>query len=972
MSICTFITSIGGTLLSLGIASSMAHASDLSAASTQPISETGLSTWLGSLLAIALLSQFWIIVKLLRTNRLLKTSKANLASNQAYLATLLDSIGEGVIATDLQGHITLINPAAEILTATASQQALGTPLTDIFTLLDTATRSPIPNPVETLQESQSFQELSPPILLVSKNGKEHHITCSTAPIMNAEGAPQGTIISFSDCTEKYCAQQALKESEHHLENLIRNLPGMVYRSRNTPEWPMDFVSAGALDLTGYPPEAFHPAGEIKYFTLIHPDDRDQVWNEIQTAIQNETLFTLVYRLIDADHSEKWVWEQGAAIPSDAPDNKIIEGFITDITLPKKTQDALNESEERFKQLADTLPEIIFETDLEGRLTFANQIAFSMTGYTQEEFDKGLYAFDLVHPDDRERARKNLKAIFETGPIGQTEYRLITKNGEEFHAMFHTLPVLSNGKPVGTRGYIIDISSRVCTEKALQDEREHLHQLFEYMTNGVAVYEPIDDANDFIFVDINKAGEHISRVRKSAILGKRLTEVFPAAVEHGLLGALKRANETGQPQYLPFSEYRDTRITQHIENRIFRLPSGRVVSLFDDRTQQRQLEDRLQQMEKMDAVGQLAGGIAHDFNNQLGVILGYADMLSEVIKDPVQNRYLSNIINCAHRSADLTRKLLAFARKGKFQFVPVNLHTVIQDVSDILRHSIDKRITIKQHLSADHFYTQGDPSQLQNALLNLAINARDAMPEGGSLVFTTANIQLESSHFESLHFEIEAGNYVMITVMDTGSGIPENYLKHIFEPFFTTKETGKGSGMGLAAVYGTIKNHKGAIDVISEQGQGTTFSLYLPQTSPDAPPTQLTEKDIPAQITAKLLVIEDEKSVRSMLNDMLFSLNCSAIFCDTGKQGIEEYRQNWQSIDLVLLDMVMPGMNGTETFRELVQINPDITILLISGYSVDGAAQQLLNEGAAGFIQKPFDKNQLLEEIHRILNQKMER
>ena len=380
-----------------------------------------------------------------------------------------------------------------------------------------------------------------------------------------------------------------------------------------------------------------------------------------------------------------------------------------------------------------------------------------------------------------------------------------------------------------------------------------------------------------------------------------------------------------------------------------------------------LEEKLRQSEKMQAIGQLAGGIAHDFNNQLTGIMGYADLLKRKLStDETLPRYIDSMQMGIRHAAELTGQLLAFARKGKFLTVPVDVHKAINEVVSLLQHSIDKRIRIKQVLLANPALTLGDPTQLQNALLNIALNARDAMPQGGDITFTTDIIELTRQYCEKHSIEVTPGRYLQINITDTGTGIPQETLRHIFEPFFTTKEQGKGTGMGLAAVYGTIKNHRGAIQVLSAVGHGTTFKLFLPHQ-----PTKDTGKlreflEQPVSGTATIMLVDDEEVVCQMASEMLKELGYSVVVCKNGKDACALYEKQWQYIDCVILDMVMPEMNGLETYKVLRSINANVRVILSSGYSIEGEAQKIVNDGHSIFVQKPYSMVALSKSLHSMI------
>ncbi|MHC4874727.1 MAG: response regulator, partial [Planctomycetota bacterium] len=388
------------------------------------------------------------------------------------------------------------------------------------------------------------------------------------------------------------------------------------------------------------------------------------------------------------------------------------------------------------------------------------------------------------------------------------------------------------------------------------------------------------------------------------------------------------------------------------------------------TERRQLEEHLRQTEKMNAIGQLAGGIAHDFNNQLSGILGYADFLSKRLTEPKLNRFAENIKRGAKRAADLTAQLLAFSRKGKFFSIPVDVHNIIDEIVSILNHSIDKRINVIQKMSAENSISKGDPTQIQNALLNLGLNARDAMPEGGELRFETCNTALDEDFCNSQPDKITPGEYICISVSDTGCGMSLEIQNRIFEPFFTTKEQGKGTGMGLASAYGTICTHNGTIKIQSEENKGSIFQVYLPASDKEVKTTSSSQGKL-QHGSANILLVDDEEIIRELAEDLLHDLGYNVNVCENGQEAIEYYEKNWQQIDLVILDMVMPEVSGKDTFTALKKINPEICAVLSSGYSINGEAQKILDQGVKSFIGKPFDEAQLSETISEVLknNQK---
>lgn len=384
----------------------------------------------------------------------------------------------------------------------------------------------------------------------------------------------------------------------------------------------------------------------------------------------------------------------------------------------------------------------------------------------------------------------------------------------------------------------------------------------------------------------------------------------------------------------------------------------------DVTERRELETQLRQSEKMQAVGQLAGGIAHDLNNQLSVILGFADLLVLDLEDPTFKRHAERILTGGTRAKDLVKQLLTFGRKGMIQSVPVNLSEVLTEVIEMLERSIDKRIRIHRECTDEDLYLRGDPSQVQNMLLNLGINARDALPDGGTIMFRAQIAEVDEAAPPSLS-ELTPGRYVLIQVEDDGTGMKPEVVGRIFEPFFTTKEKGAGTGMGLASVYGSVKSHGGAVSVESRPGHGSVFSIYLPWSEPpkDAP---VTSEPRQSRGGARVLIVDDEELVREIGKGMLERLGHKVATCSDGREAVSYFEKNHAEVDLVILDMEMPVMNGQETFEAMRKIDPDVRVIIASGHSFDESSHRRLSKEAAGILKKPYNIDELSKEVSAAL------
>lgn len=507
----------------------------------------------------------------------------------------------------------------------------------------------------------------------------------------------------------------------------------------------------------------------------------------------------------------------------------------------------------------------------------------------------------------------------------------------------------------------NISRRRRAEAALRESEESLATTLDSIGDGVIATDALGKV-----YRMNPVAEELTGWRRDEAVGKPISEVFNVLLEADRRPLDSTVNRILQGE--PAAGRGEQRLLVSRSGK--ELPIGEsaapirnrhgdtvgVVLVFNDQTAAKvaaqrlhDSEQRLRQHEKLGAIGQLAGGVAHDFNNQLTGILGFAELLSTKLSDPKHLRSTGYIIKSALRAADLTKQLLSFARKAKYSMTKVQMHDVVHEVAALLTHSIDKRIEIRLQLNAKPDSVLGDFSQLQNALLNLAINARDAMPQGGLLTFSTSN---ESRVTDAVDGEFPTANYVVIDVSDTGIGMDSDAQRHLFEPFYTTKAIGKGTGLGLAAVHDVVQGHAGRIDVRSEPGRGSTFTLHLPLLRSGSSTVAPVRSPTPTG-TAHILVVDDEDMVRTLLAQTLGEHGYRASMCGDGEEALAFLRNAESSVDLVILDMVMPRCSGAETFSRIQSSFPRIRVLISSGYSLDGEAQSLLDQGARGFIQKPF-------------------
>ncbi len=618
-----------------------------------------------------------------------------------------------------------------------------------------------------------------------------------------------------------------------------------------------------------------------------------------------------------------------------------------------------------RKIFEMSPLAITVVNREGRIIAANSRAESTLGLNRDRLTDCAYndpLWVITDFDGRDIPIEDLpfQRVKQTlARVTDIRHAIVREGGARVFLKINATPLIApDGAFDGMVALIEDVTSAVTIDKALAESEAMLRSIFRAAPVGIGV------VRNRVLLWTNQRIHEMTGYSEEDLRGKSARILYPSDEDFEYVGREK---------YRQISRFGtgtvETRWLRSDGREIDVILSSTPIDLADlqkgvtfsalDITERKHLEEQLRHSQKMEAVGQLAGGVAHDFNNQLSGIMGFADLLrARMGHDQTLIRYADNILVGVQRATDLTAKLLAFARKGKYLAVPVDVHRLVVEVASLLSHSIGKNIRIRQALEADPSTTTGDPSQLQSAILNLAINARDAMPDGGELEMTTDLVAVDETWSERLVFSIPPGPYIKIGVRDTGVGIPPEVMPRIFEPFFTTKGESKGTGLGLAAVYGTMKNHGGGITVESSTGGGTTFTLLLPVQTENgglvnpSPPIDAAASHRIDRAT-HVLVVDDDDSVGLMVAEMLETIGCRTTVCTDGEEAVNLYRRRGDTIDAVLLDLVMPNMDGKAVFHALKKIDPQVRVLVSSGYSVDGGAQELLAEGASGFIQKPY-------------------
>jgi len=505
------------------------------------------------------------------------------------------------------------------------------------------------------------------------------------------------------------------------------------------------------------------------------------------------------------------------------------------------------------------------------------------------------------------------------------------------------------------------------DEALRLSEKRYRSLFENMQEGYAYCRMLvgdGGLGDFVYLDVNDAFGKLTGLKD--VVGKKVTEVIPGIRESNpeLFEIYGRVSSTGTPEK---SEVYVDPLKIWFSLSVYSPARGFFVAVFDNITERRKLEEQLRQSQKMEAVGRLAGGIAHDFNNLLTVINGYSELLQNRIdeKSPLRGS-VDEIRLAGDRAASLTRQLLAFSRRQVLQPKVLDLNGVISNLENMLRRLIGEDVALRTLLRPDLGTVMADPGQIEQVLLNLAVNARDAMPAGGRLVLETGNVVIDET-FAKDHPAIVPGLHVLLAVSDTGTGIPREIREHIFEPFFSTKERGKGTGLGLSTVYGIVKQSNGYISVYSEVGKGTTFKIYLPRVEGEVQVLSSASPPASLQGDETVLVVEDENSVRGIIERVLSGNGYRVLLAGEASEALRISGEHEGTIDLLVTDVVMPGMGGREVANRLGAARPGMKVLFMSGYTEDTISHHGVLEAGLAFIQKPFASDALLRKVREVLD-----
>ncbi|MFH0958070.1 MAG: PAS domain S-box protein [Pseudomonadota bacterium] len=654
--------------------------------------------------------------------------------------------------------------------------------------------------------------------------------------------------------------------------------------------------------------------------------------------------------------------QGAAGETHA-----IHMAVTDMTDWKQAEKELRESEERYRTIADFNYDWEYWVEAEGNFLYVSPSCERITGYSAEEFISDPDLMNrIIHPDDRNRMLDHYNNVRQaaTQPVDAIDFRIIRSDGAIRWIAHVCQPVYGQeGQTLGRRGSNRDITDR----KRAEEMEKRLFTAIEHAAEGII----ITDATGIIEY-INPAEETITGYSHDELIGQKPNIFKSDKHDDNFYKNLWETINAGNVWSGRFINKKKNGTEYHEDATISPVydKSGNLtnfVAVKHDVTKQVELQNQFFQAQKMEAIGNLAGGFAHDFNNKLQVIAGYVELTLFNKDRPENYKHDMGIIKQAvDSSAELIKGMMMFSRKTATELQPVELNKLVEQTRSMLSRSIPKTIAIDLLLADDLWAIKAAPNQIDQILMNLAVNASDAMPDGGRLTIKTNNIVLDDE-FCSAYPNTEPGRYALITVADTGAGMNKETESHIFEPFFTTKGPGKGTGLGLAVVYGIVEQHGARIICESKPSVGTTFRIYFPAIE-EVAQEQLSKKtESPKGQGETILLVDDEPEILEMISLQLTGANYQVIPASNAKDALELYEKNRDAIRLVLLDLIMPEIGGKQCLEALRNMDPNIKVIIITGHNRRGMTQELKEAGARDFILKPFDMPQLLEKIREIID-----
>ncbi|MFH1138845.1 MAG: PAS domain S-box protein [Pseudomonadota bacterium] len=891
--------------------------------------------------------------------------KALLEANEKYRAVLQASPNP-VALYNPEGKTAYVNPAFTRVFGWSPEEVLGRKID--FVPEDQAEVS-----LKVIKEAYAAD--GHPVSFVSRRrvkgaSRLVEVIISAAIFKDAEGRAAGMVVMHNDITDLKRQEQVLQESRERYRQVVETANEGVWMLDR--EWRVIFVNDKLAEMLGYSKEEM-TTRPVRDF--IHPDDRkdhDLRAGERGQAVREE------YELRFLSRSGRPVWTLVSSSP--LHDGQGLHygsfGMLTDITLRKKAEEELKKSEGLFRAVFDQSFHLVGIMSVEGVLIKGNSVALSMVGLPEDAV-LGKYFWDTpwwTHSEDlRERLKRAVRDAAR-GEFVQFEATHLDASGSLRYIDFSIKPVKDES---GAVSILVpegrDITERVLAARELRAKEAMFRALAEY---SLDIIMRLDSQGRCLYA--NPTAERQIGIGRGDFLVK--TPRAPGFVPDwadclqasaSLVFSAGRSDRLEVP--LTNGRWYDWLLAPELDQE--GVVNAVIISARDiggrkeAERERRKLEDQLRQVKKMEAVGSLAGGVAHDFNNILGAIIGYAEMaLAAQGEGRHTRRELLEILDACERARSLVLRILTFSRKTPLEPKPIDLNEVVRTTLALLEPTLPKMIEIESRLAPDLLAILADPNQIEQVVINLAANARDAMPEGGKLRIETCNKTLDDDSIRS-HPNLSPGEYVFLRMSDTGSGMDEETKEHIFEPFFSTKPMGQGTGLGLSIVYGILGAHGGAISCYSEPGRGTVFNILLPARAGVMVERTKASSDSLVDLHGRetILFVDDERSLREVGAEILTGAGYIVLTAADGEDALKIFEARLNEIDLVVMDMTMPGMGGRRCLVEMLALSPEAKVLMVSGYPDEARVREILAAGAKGFVAKPYRQSDMLRHVRLTLD-----
>jgi PAS domain S-box-containing protein len=893
--------------------------------------------------------------------------RRHLASERQRLAVTLRSIGDAVIATDDGSRVTLLNEEAERLTGWTAAEAVGRPLEEVYRIVHERTRLPVPNPVHRALREGSLAALKNHSVLIAQDGSERPVADTSAPIREEDGRISGAVLVFRDQTKERLAELAVARSEARYRSLFENI---------------------AEEVTIY--EVVRgEGGEI--VDWIVRDQNRQARTQAGT-LSGQPVGRRLTELLEGETARPLIERSRAVMSTGVPhaedlflastgrhyhvslfqlDASTLALARTDVTRWKEAEEALTSSEALYRTLFTLAPSGVFLNDERGRILAFNDRAAAQAGYTREEYAQ-LSVSDL-NVDLTSRTIEERTARILSGVEQEFEARHRTKGGD-IREVLISARAIQIGREKRVLAVVQDQTERKRAADALRESEELFRVAFQTSPDAIN----LNRLQDGVFVAVNDGFARILGWTEAEVQGRSSLdlEIWDDPADRARLVAELRAKGYAENLEAQFRSKDGRRLPGLMSARVIRARGeDLILSITRDISEWRRteverdlLQARLQEAAKMEAVGRLAGGVAHDFNNLLTVILGCSEAIESDLSAgrPASAEDAGEIHAAGVRARDLTRQLLTFARRQVIAPEPLDLGSAVRGCEKLLRRVLGKDVEMVVSAQPELWLARCDPGQMEQVLLNLAVNARDAMPDGGTFQIEVTNLHLENEGTAGRP-GTGPGEYVRVRVKDSGTGMTAEVKEHIFEPFFTTKGTGKGNGLGLATVFGVVKQSGGFIRVESEVGRGTAFEICFPRTFDSPAVPQKSPRSATTRGTERILLVEDDPSVREVTSRVLSSGGYQVLVAGGSAEALELLAREERPLHLLVTDVVMPGLSGRDLAREVREKRPGLTVLFISGYAESALSKDGVLEAGVELLPKPFTPSDLLARVRALLD-----